>query len=46
MSIRTESPTSQTPEDINKKDINDEIFNKHQRFNFRKLNLPPLNKDH
>jgi len=24
----------------------DGAFNKHQRFNFRKLNMAPLNKDH
>lgn len=31
---------------IIQKDGQDEPFDKHQRFNLRKLNMAPLNRDH
>lgn len=46
MSSGLESPASELNKDMSGKEHTDEIFNKHQRFNLRKVNLPPLRKDH
>ncbi len=46
MSIGSESPKSEMQQDITQRDQSEDVFNKHRRFNLRKINLPPLNKDH
>ena len=46
MSNKEDSPASLNPTDNAKKDCTDDLTNKHQRFNLRKTNLAPLNKDH
>lgn len=46
MSSGLESPSSDLNKDMSGKDPTDEIFDKHQRFNLRKVNLPPLRRDH
>ena len=45
MSSSIESPPSEL-NSKNEKEFSDEIFDKHQRFNLRKLKMAPLKRDH